>query len=828
MKKQFFCIRSLAFSLLAGGILPFSLPARSQPAHRIEISRTQSDRQESLFRMGTAASPSGATLQFDPKGVWYNGQLTLPVMGEFHYARFPDSEWRRELLKMRAGGITIVASYIFWIHHEEEEGVYDWSGRRNLRKFVELCRELEFPIVLRVGPWCHGEVRNGGLPDWLVRSGVKLRENNPAYLEKLQTWYAAIFGQMQGMMWKDGGPVIGVQIENEYRGRGEHLMTLKGMLQEIGFDVPLYTRTGWPKLSTPVPYGEILPLYGDYADGFWDRSLAEMPGDYGKCYLFRSFRNSTVIATEQLPPQSASDHPEDTGYPYFTCELGGGMMTSYHRRIRIEPMDVYAMALVRVGSGSNLPGYYMYHGGTNPEGKLTTLNEQQASDFTYHNDLPVKSYDFQAPLGEFGQINPHYHLLRRLHLFLHDFGSGLAQMPPFFPEGMPADFQNDSTLRWAVRSNGESGYVFVNNYQRLRNSSPKQDVQFAVKLPDEELVFPEKPVTVPSGASFFFPFNLDLGSLRMVYSTAQPLATLDEEENLTVVFVQIPGIPAEFAFDAGGVKTEQSAVAPSVKNGRLCFGNVKTGTDAAIRLRTPDGKLLTLVLLDEATSLTCWKGKFDFKERLFLTGSGLTYHRHNLELDEEVQKESAVSIYPAPESLYHHRELLTGTTDGIFTRYTVPASSARLVQAGITLQKEAGLPLRKIENGKAKIAEMPKDADFEQAAVWKINLSGTPDPAHRLFLRFPYQGDVARFYSGGALFTDNFYNGKAFEVGLHNLPKGDAQGEMVVKILPLQKGAPIYLPQAEWPEFKGSEYSLGLPAIEVIERRKIVLGTSSD
>ncbi|MCD7942663.1 MAG: beta-galactosidase [Bacteroides intestinalis] len=247
------------------------------------------------------------------------------------------------------------------------------------------------------------------------------------------------------------------------------------MIQEIGFDTLLYTRTGWPKLSSPVPFGEILPLYGDYADGFWDRTMDEMPGEYGKSYLFRSFRNSTVIATEQLPKQSDKDNPDDVGYPYFTCELGGGMMTSYHRRIAIDPMDVFAMSLVRVGSGSNLPGYYMYHGGSNPTGEHTTLNEQQASNFTSHNDLPVKSYDFQAPLGEFGQINPHYHLLRRLHLFLQNFGNELATMPPYFPGNAPTDYNNDSVVRWSVRSNGESGYVFINNYHRLKTLTEKKE-----------------------------------------------------------------------------------------------------------------------------------------------------------------------------------------------------------------------------------------------------------------------------------------------------------------------------------------------------------------
>ncbi len=468
-------MKKIAYTTLLLCIVNLSIFAKEYyNENYIQVKKPVMNNYGTEFHMGTAINPSGSTLQANSTGLLLDGQPVIPVMGEFHYSRFPDTEWRKELLKMKAGGINIIASYIFWIHHEEMEGKYNWEGRRNLRKFIELCRELNLPFVLRIGPWCHGEVRNGGLPEWLVNSGIKLRSNNDAYLEKVHTWFTQLYSQLQGLMWKDGGPIIAVQIENEYGGNGEHLMTLKKMIQEIGFDTPLYTRTGWPKLSSPVPFGEILPLYGDYADGFWDRTMDEMPGEYGKSYLFRSFRNSTVIATEQLPKQSDKDNPDDVGYPYFTCELGGGMMTSYHRRIAIDPMDVFAMSLVRVGSGSNLPGYYMYHGGSNPTGEHTTLNEQQASNFTSHNDLPVKSYDFQAPLGEFGQINPHYHLLRRLHLFLQNFGNELATMPPYFPGNAPTDYNNDSVVRWSVRSNGESGYVFINNYHRLKTLTEKR------------------------------------------------------------------------------------------------------------------------------------------------------------------------------------------------------------------------------------------------------------------------------------------------------------------------------------------------------------------
>jgi len=92
----------------------------------------------------------------------------LPVMGEFHYSRVPESEWEEELLKMKSAGAQIVSTYVIWIHHEEIRGQFDWTGQRNLRRFVELCGKHGLYVVARIGPWTHGESRNGGLPDWLL------------------------------------------------------------------------------------------------------------------------------------------------------------------------------------------------------------------------------------------------------------------------------------------------------------------------------------------------------------------------------------------------------------------------------------------------------------------------------------------------------------------------------------------------------------------------------------------------------------------------------------------------------------------------------------
>ena len=492
----------------------------------------------SLLTIGTLwAADFGKKVAWDQYSLIIDGRRICPVMGEIHYSRLPENEWRREVQKMKEGGVTIIATYVFWNHIEEQEGIFRWDGQRSLRKFIEICRDEEIPVVLRLGPFCHGEVRNGGIPDWMFTKGCKLREQNPVFLGYAEKLYRQIFTQVQGLQWKDGGPVIAAQFDNEYRGRGEYLMALKQIALKIGFDLPFYTRTGWPELRTPVPFGEMLPLYGDYADGFWDKEVKEGAGNYYKAFNFKAFRSSTAIGTDLLGKQEAKVNKGDEQYPYFTCELGGGMVTAYHRRPYIYPEDAYSMALVKLGSGSNLLGYYMYHGGSNPEGMLHTLNEVQTSPGTANNDLPVVTYDFQAPLGEFGQTYPQYYMLRPLHLFMQDYGELLAPMEASFPAPQDLKRGEDSVLRWAVRSKDGQGFIFVNNYERFFQLSAKKGIVLeacGVKLPK---------LTIPSGCMAIFPVNVE--GIR--FATAQLVACRDGK----IYMMQVKGVPTTIALANG-------------------------------------------------------------------------------------------------------------------------------------------------------------------------------------------------------------------------------------------------------------------------------------
>ena len=547
------------------------------------------------FKLGTTRNPAGHEISVDSRSLLFDGQPVFPVMGEMHYSRVPQAEWREELLKMKAGGVDIVATYVFWIHHEEIEGQWDWSGQRDLKKFLQTCQDVGLKAVVRCGPWCHGEVRNGGFPDWVVaHKDWKLRSTDTNFLASVKILYGQIAGQLQGELWKDGGPVIGIQVDNEFGGSPNYLLALKRIAIESGIDVPLYIKTGWPAMRTPVPLGELLPLFGAYADGFWSRSLQPMDGNDWENFIFKFTRTDTGVGNDTLGNRNSGDTAGTEKYPYLTCEVGGGMPASYHRRINYDPRDVEAVALTQLGGGSSLMGYYMYHGGQNPEGKLTTLQESQATG--YPNDLPVKTYDFNAPIGEYGQINPQYYWLRRLHLFLHDFGAPLAQMPVTLPDQHVTNKTDFTTLRWAVRSDGSGGYVFLNNYQRLQPMPAKTNVQFNLNLPGGELAFPSEPVTIPADEFFIWPFNLDLGGAKLIYATAQPICKIQDGNLQTFYFAQTPGVNAAFVFDP------QTLASP-----RADFENVKPSRKSAIKLQTKSGGEIQIVLLNEADSLALQK-----------------------------------------------------------------------------------------------------------------------------------------------------------------------------------------------------------------------------
>jgi hypothetical protein len=167
---KFACLLTLAATLLAttGLGAQQQSPASDPDQIYVDASAPIAPPHTGYLHMGGTSS-DGHSLQVNSRYLSLDGKPWLPVMGEFHFSRYPAAQWEDEILKMQAAGVNIVSTYIFWIHQEEVQGQFDWSGQRDLRRFVQLCARHHMYVWIRIGPWAHGEVRNGGFPDWIAK-----------------------------------------------------------------------------------------------------------------------------------------------------------------------------------------------------------------------------------------------------------------------------------------------------------------------------------------------------------------------------------------------------------------------------------------------------------------------------------------------------------------------------------------------------------------------------------------------------------------------------------------------------------------------------------
>jgi beta-galactosidase len=753
-------------------------------------------------------SKTGHVLSANSRYLLLDGKPWFPVVGEFHFSRYPAADWEEELLKMKAGGIQVVSTYVFWIHQEEIEGDFDWAGQRDLRRFVELCARHDLYVWVRIGPWDHGECRNGGFPDWVLEKCSRVRQVDPLFLSYVQRFYNQIGMQLKGLLWANGGPVIAVQLDNEYSARGpgkgsEYILTLRRMARKAGLDVPFYTVTGWD--DAVIPSRDILPVFGGYADAFWSRSTKELPPNPN--YFFTSIRCDENVGNDLRSKRRDID-ALDANYPYLVAEMGAGMEVAYHRRPVVTADDTGALALVKLGSGVSMFGYYVFHGGTNPDGKRTTLQESQVTG--YPNDSPVKSYDYEAPLGEFGQVNPSFRVLKILHMFVTDFGSELAEMPPYFPKVTPPGREDVSTPRVAARIANNRGFVFINNYQRLYPLPERKNFQIELRLPNNSLTIPRFATHIPAQTYTIWPVNLKMGPGILRYATAQLLCRL--RDSRTYVFFAWPGIPVEFAFDsASGMKIESSEGKITNAGDTIFINGLQPGKDIAVRVIGKGGESAQVLLLSRDQALKAWKPTIAGIERLILSPDDLYFLPNSVHLLTSNAGDFAISVFPAfPEP---PTGFIDAGNDGVFHRYTAREKRTNIALQIEELASAADAPPIRMEHG---VALVPDDSEFASAARWNIRIAQFDSRSlDNEYLIIRYKGDVARLYAGKELFTDNFYDGAPWVIGLKDIPPKDIADGLELRILALRKDAPIYLPMGAWSQFPPSGEIADLERVEI-------------
>jgi hypothetical protein len=752
-------------------------------------------------------------------------------MGEFHFTRYPETYWEEEILKMKASGVDVISTYVFWIHHEEIEGQFDWSGQRNLRRFAGLCAKHRMLLYPRIGPWDHGEVRNGGLPDWVLKKSA-VRSNDPVYLAEVKQFYVQIGQQLHGLLWKDGGPVIGIQIENEYAANGpgqgrEHLAALKGIAIDSGLDVPLYTVTGWD--NAVVPEDLFLPVYGGYPDAPWDPSTKVLPP--AEVFSFR-FANRVAANMGAIGDNSASSSRHDgelrAEVPFLTAELGGGIQDTYHRRPLLAAGDVPAMIPVMIGSGVNLLGYYMYQGGENPDGRLTTLQESQRTG--YPTDVPVKGYDFQAPLGAFGQMNVTLRELKLDHYFLRDFGAQLALERVIEPTPRPAGPEDTSILRASARIDGQRGFLFVNNYIREREVPSRPGTQFEVRVPGKMLLVPSRPITIPANSYFYWPVDLDLDGVTLRYATAQPILKIRFSGETYAFFKVIPGIAAEFSFlaaDRSAVHIGRGTL--SEKSGALNVRDIGPGLSTAITIHGNSG-LTHIVLLSAEQAGDLWRVNFLGNDQLLLTRSQVYSDGTHIVLRQIGKSFFDVAFFPAGNFVAGDTAAESGVSKltGLF-QYLNLREPERKVALQVVQTRAMGkapslvfgpaLPWRH-----DAVVMAPDDSGFSQAGEWRVVVpQGALDGLSDLYLGVHYQGDEARLLSGGHLLTDNYFNGTEWQIGLKRFLSGSASATFSLQVLPLSQQASIFFEPGKKPKF-GSNGQVGaLDSVEALPEYEVDL-----
>ena len=625
----------------------------AQPQYTIDITERPTKIRSGFLKMGSSVAPDGETFSYNSQYLIKNGQPWFPVMGEFHYARCPESEWETAILKMKAGGIQIISTYVFWIHHEETQGKYDWRGNKNLNKFLSLCQKHNMYVWLRIGPWSHGETRNGGFPDWVQNGNFGKRRDDPTYLKYVKNFFEQTYKQCDGHLFKQGGNVIGVQIENELQFQKQevyqHMKTLKYLAIDAGFDVPYYSAFA----QGPDDQDEFLFTMGGYPDSPWMWHTKKL---YKTTFFIKPLENDKEIGADML---GQIDTKVRNTFPKLSAELGGGMQNTYHRRVVVSAKDIGGTAFTRIAGGVNGMGYYMYHGGINPVGK-TTMEEERWRSFP----LPILNYDFQAPVGAMDNTIESFGELRLLNRFLKDFGTDLCQEKPYFPKAMVKSHQSNDTVQSSIRLNNGSGFIFLSNYQRLLDLPSVSNFQLHVVTSSGTDNIPSQPIVFPKNSYTMWPYNFKLNDVLLHYATAQPYCQLQNGDTTSYVFFSEEASELQFVSD--GIKLIKNNLNSTINKYEKSYQVlIPKDSIALFSVINQFGKIASVIILPKSIALSANKITLNNKELLVWGNAEIILDGTKLRV-EKINKDPDVSlsIFPSATVKGIDNEKLTAIKSG--------------------------------------------------------------------------------------------------------------------------------------------------------------------
>jgi beta-galactosidase len=347
-----------------------------------------------------ATAPAAHILRANGDHLELDGKPFQIISGAIHYARVPRAYWRDRLRKARAMGLNTVETYVFWNLHETSPGAFDFSGQKDIADFIREAQQEGLFVILRPGPYVCAEWDFGGLPAWLLREpGMVVRSSNPLFMAATTRWFHRLGKELAPLQSAYGGPILAVQVENEYVSFGTdsaYMRGVKQMLLDSGFDqAMLYTADGASQADKSL--------------------LPELPAaiNFGRLFTRADTQFADLKKARPNGPKMSGEY-WDGWFDHWG--------ENHHQTDAAADADDLKWML---GNGYSV-NLYMFHGGTS----FGWMNGANIDDGKY--EPTVTSYDYDSPVSESGDLKPKYFLMRDA------IREATGNTPPEPPARLPA------------------------------------------------------------------------------------------------------------------------------------------------------------------------------------------------------------------------------------------------------------------------------------------------------------------------------------------------------------------------------------------------------